>query len=250
MARLVCSLLALAIATVVHCEGGAQSNAAEYDSLINQTFEFPPLNIATNGIKVANVWKIPTYSPNLRALASSRLPFMLSNHSARFWEAVSWNLMQMYDSGRWSTLFGVASLPSRKATACNATDTITYTRVEPSVFFSQSESAEGSVVRHSPAGSGTATFNMVTQMSMLEFFTNISLQGSTNGVGDQAASNSRRYLYSTEFDGLVDELQVTLTSVRIGVHSADVCGSVVGKQHCLGDAADRRVPLQRQRPLY
>jgi hypothetical protein len=250
MARLVCSLLALAIATVVHCEGGAQSNAAAYDSLFNQTFEFPLLNIATNGIKVANVWKIPTYSPNLRALVSSRLPFMLTNHSARSWEAVTWNLMQMYESGHWSTLFGVISLPSKTATTCNATDNTTYTRAEPSVFFSQSESAEGSVARHSPAGSGSAPFNMVTQMSMLEFLTNIFLQGSTNSGGDQTASNSRRYLYSTEFDGLVDELQVTLTSVRIGVHSADICGSVVTKQHCLGDAADRRVALQRQRLLY
>jgi hypothetical protein len=246
MARLVCSLLALAIATVVHCEGGAQSDAAEYDSLINQTFEFPPLNIATNGIKVANVWKIPTYSPNLRALASSRLPFMLSNHSARFWEAASWNLMQMYDSGRWSTLFGVASLPLRKATACNATDTITYTRVEPSVFYSQSESAEGRVARHSPAGCGTAPFHMVPQMSMLEFIANISSQAlSTNGAGDQTVSNSRRYLYSTEFDGLVDELQVTFTWCHVWRLSSNACGSVVTKQHCLGDAADRRVSLQR-----
>jgi hypothetical protein len=237
MASLVCSLLALAIATVVHCDGGGSSNSVSYDSLFNQTFEFSPLNIATNGIKVANVWKIPTYSPNLRALASSRLPFVLSNHSARSWEAVSWNLLQMYESDRWSTLFGVASLPSRTATTCNATDNSTYTRVQPSVFYSQSESAEGSVARHSPAGSGTAPFNMVTQMSMLEFLTNISLQ-------------TGRYLYSTEFDGLVDELQVTFTCGHVWGLSANACGSVVTKQHCLGDAADRRVLLQRQRPLY
>jgi hypothetical protein len=209
-------LLALAIATVVHCEGGAQSNAAAYDSLFNQKFEFPLLNIAANGVKVANVWKIPTYSPNLRALASSRLPFMLNNHSARSWEAVTWNLMQMYESGHWNTLFGVISLPSKTATTCNATDNTTYTRVEPSVFYSQSESAEGSVVRHSPAGSGIAPYNMVTQMSMLEFIGNISLQtASATGAGNQTASNSKRFLYSTEFDGLVEELQVAFTSVIV-----------------------------------
>jgi hypothetical protein len=240
MAILLRFWLALAVAILIHCDAGAESYAVSYESLANQAFEFPPLSIAANGVNVASVWKIPTYSPNLRALASSRLPFMLSNHSARSWEAVAWNLLQMYESGRWSTLFGVISLPSRTATACNATDNTTHTRVEPSIFYSQSESAEGSVARHSPAGSGTAPFNMVTQMSMLEFLANISSQPrSTDGAGDQTVSKSRRYLYSTEFDGLVDELQVTFTCGDVWGLSSNACGSVVTKQYRLGDSADR-----------
>jgi hypothetical protein len=233
MAILLRFWLTLAVAILIHCDAGAESYAVSYESLANQSFECPPLSIAANGVKVANVWKIPTYSPNLRALASIRLPFMLSNHSARSWEAVAWNLLQMYESGRWSTLFGVISLPSRTATTCNATDITTYTSVEPSVFYSQSESAEGSVARHSPAGSGTAPFSMLTQMSMLDFIANISLQ-------------TGRFLYSTEFDGLVDELQVTFTCGHVWGLSSNACGSVVTKQYRLGDAADRRVSLQRQ----
>lgn len=202
-------LLALVIAWC-HCIG--QLDVISQNNLFDAPFDFPSLNLA-KGLFKANVWRIPSHNPNVRALTTARSPFVLTNHSSRLWKATEWNLQAMHQAGQWSSLFGVVSLQSAEHVECGTqNDGPTSLQKDPSIFVSAEESGEGSSIRHSPVGSTASPFQIINQMTMLEFLRNSSQDDSTDASvgtrGTTSASNNRRLLYSTEFDSLEEELQV------------------------------------------
>lgn len=191
--------------TIGSIQVGAQLSST-YESWLNLTCDFPSINVAAS---TTSVWKVSNYNANIRALSSSRIPVVLSNHSARSWPATSWNLQDMHRTGRWSNLFGVVSLPVKEYYLCNASSGSNVVRSEVSLFFSPQEGAESSSnIRHSATGSSASPSQIVNQMTMLEFLNNISTAAGEAYPQEAKAWPTRRFLYSTEFDSLVEELQV------------------------------------------
>jgi hypothetical protein len=189
---------------------GEESANLSYNALLNVTFHHLPLNMSGIPHAVKNVTVLHNSSSTsaVHAAISKRVPFVMTNHSAKQWPALKWDLLQMSASGRWTHLFGVLSLDVQQTTACK--DGMNSKIMEPSVFFTRADSAEGGNIRHTALGSPATAPKLINELTMRDFLGNITLlkDSSNSSNSSSHAGKVQRYLYSTEFDGLEDELQV------------------------------------------
>jgi hypothetical protein len=178
-----------------------------YNALLNVNFHHLPLNMSGIPHAVKNVTVLHNSSSTsaIHAAISKRVPFVMTNHSAKQWPALNWDLLQMSASGQWTHLFGVLSLEVKKITACK--DGTNSKIMEPSVFFTRADSAEGGNIRHTALGSPATAPKLINEMTMRYFLGNITLLQDSNNSSSHTGK-VQRYLYSTEFDGLEEELQV------------------------------------------
>jgi hypothetical protein len=185
-----------------------ESSRISYKSLLEVAYEHLPLNISGVPHAVKNVTTL--YNSNststFYAAISKRMPFVTASHSAKNWSALHWDLLHMSATGRWTHLFGVLSLDVKHSTTCE--DGIDVKSSDPSVFFTRTDSAEGGNIRHTAVGGPATVPKFINEMTMADFLGNITLLKGSNSSNGNHTGKVQRYLYSTEFDGLEDELQV------------------------------------------
>ena len=173
-----------------------EESSLTYSEICKITHKFPPLYFEHARVALANVSKVNLSSDDLlRSVIIDRIPKHVSNHTAQLWSALNWDLLQM-SKEKWSELFGILSLPVKRSLACA-------NELELSTFLSHMESDSGNI-RHSPISIHSKP-QFITQMSMSEFLLNIT---SLNNTPKSNVASIKRYLYSTEYDMLEEELGV------------------------------------------
>jgi hypothetical protein len=202
-----CILCSLSIIFILVPSLAEERSRTSYKSLFDIKYEHLPLNISGIPHAVKNVTVLYNSSSisSIHAAISKRVPFVMTNHSTKNWPALNWDLLQMSATGRWTHLFGVLSLDVKHSATCK--DGIDVKSSDPSVFFTRADSAEGGNIRHTAVGGPATAPKFINEMTMADFLGNITLLQSCT-ISSNTTDKMQRYLYSTEFDGLEDELQV------------------------------------------
>lgn len=197
----------------------------ENDIRSEHTFE--PLSMSSAGQTFQKIRKIRmegfVSGKTATEIASNREPLVITHTPANHWAALNWNLRNLSQT-TWPTLYDLLSMPVPAERICEKSADELPPHVRESIFYMHDKRHGSGSIRNSALGSSAKPPKHVQEMNLHSFLdVSDALLQVVNAVD---AGKLRRYLYSTDYDEMEEELRLQqATSWRDFLINDSDCGA-------------------------